>query len=192
MASGRTPPPDNHPGLFDIGLQRPVCSISNAFGLSSPAMPGSNAHFRKLAAHDYDDVVVLMAELTGDIPLAEGSLGRERFNQILTLDGSAMYGAEVDGTIVSAATLHILPTMTFGGRPYCLVENVVTLRTHQGKGLGGGVMTMVMDAAWAADAYKIMLLTGRTAGAKDFYEKLGFSADSKHGMTVRRAPERQA
>jgi hypothetical protein len=49
-----------------------------------------------------------------------------------------------------------------------------------------------MEIAWAANAYKTMLLTGTTSGVKGFYEKLGFRADLKHGMTIRRAPERTA
>lgn len=35
-----------------------------------------------------------------------------------------------------------------------------------------------------------MLLTGTAFGARGFYEKLGFEADSKHGMIMRRAPQR--
>jgi hypothetical protein len=48
-----------------------------------------------------------------------------------------------------------------------------------------------MQSAWAAGAYKIMLLTGKSLGAKGFYEKLGFSDDRKHGMMIRRAPARR-
>ncbi len=51
-------------------------------------------------------------------------------------------------------------------------------------------MQAAIDAAWAADCYKIMLLTGRTAEARGFYEKLGFGTDEKWGMTIRRVPER--
>ena len=72
----------------------------------------------------------------------------------------------------------------------CLVENVVTLQAFQGRGLARDVMTALIKAAWAADAYKIMLLTGRKQGARGFYRKLGFRDDQKHGMMLRRAPMR--
>ncbi|MEO1364479.1 MAG: GNAT family N-acetyltransferase [Pseudomonadota bacterium] len=88
-------------------------------------------------------------------------------------------------------TLHILPNMTQGGRPYALIENVVTHAEHRGAGHGRQVMEAAVAAAWAADCYKIMLLTGQTAQARGFYEALGFSADEKWGMTLRRAPLRQ-
>ena len=90
------------------------------------------------------------------------------------------------------ATLHILPNMTFSGRPYALAENVVTLNSHQGKGHGRTVMSYLQEQAWAANAYKVMLLTGRSAAARGFYEKLGYSADQKWGMVLRRAPLRTA
>jgi hypothetical protein len=53
-------------------------------------------------------------------------------------------------------------------------------------------MDHARDTAWAADAYKIMLLTGRTAGARGFYERLGYSGGDKHAMTLRRAPARKS
>jgi GNAT superfamily N-acetyltransferase len=71
-----------------------------------------------------------------------------------------------------------------------LVENVVTLRAFQSQGFGRGVMAMLIHAAWEAGAYKIMLLTGVEAGAYEFYEKLGFSGDSKLGMQIRNIPVR--
>ena len=89
------------------------------------------------------------------------------------------------------ATLHLLPNMTYGGRPYGLVENVVTLSAMQGQGLGRAVMEAVIAAAWEADAYKIMLLTGKEAGAKGFYYKLGFSNEQKFGMMLRRVEMRR-
>lgn len=101
-----------------------------------------------------------------------------------------MFGAEMNGHIVSMATLHMLPN--FGGRrtAYGLVENVVTLREFQGQGIGRAVIEKLLETAWAGGAYKVMLLTGIEAGARGFYEKLGFSGDSKIGMQIRKIPIR--
>ncbi len=149
------------------------------------------ALYRPLIAADYPDALCLYKELVGTIPVPEGNKGAARFADILQHPGTTIWGAELDGGIASMATLHILPNMTFSARPYCLVENVVTLRALQGRGLARGVMDSVRQAAWAAGAYKIMLLTGKSLGAKGFYEKLGFSDDQKYGMMIRRAPARQ-
>ncbi len=78
--------------------------------------------------------------------------------------------------------------MTYGGRPYCLAENVVTLKAYQGRGFGRKVMNALRDAAWEANAYKIMLLTGQDRGTKGFYESLGYKADQKYGMVLRQVP----
>ena len=80
--------------------------------------------------------------------------------------------------------------MTYGGRPYGLVENVVTLAARRGQGIGTLVLEHVINAAWQAGAYKIMLQTGRARGALRFYEGLGFSRTEKHGMILRRMPAR--
>ena len=151
----------------------------------------SGYHLRQLVRTDYDDARALYVDLVGDIPVPDGPEGRERFSEILSLPGTAIWGTEHEGRIVAMATLHVIPNMTFGGRAYAIVENVVTLRAHRGQGFGAAVMAAVVEAAWAADAYKVMLLTGKTMGAKGFYEKLGFTDQDKYGMTIRRAPPRQ-
>jgi GNAT superfamily N-acetyltransferase len=147
--------------------------------------------FRELRPADYADALMLYQELAGDTSFADDAGGKERFRQILAHPGTTIWGAEVQGAVLSMATLHILPNMTFDGRPYCLIENVVTRRSAQGRGLGRGVMQVVMAATWAANAYKIMLLTGKVKGAKGFYEKLGFTNEEKFGMVLIRAPMRK-
>ena len=97
-----------------------------------------------------------------------------------------MYGKVVDGCVVAMATLHILPNVTWGGRPYALVENVVTAAKHRGNGFGRETLEAARDAAWAQDCYKIMLLTGQGRNATGFYESVGFSRDNKFGMIIRR------
>lgn len=143
--------------------------------------------YRTLRPDDFDDALALYRELSGTRPVADGEFGRDCFRQILDREVTAIHGAETDGRVVSMATLHLMPNMTYGGRPYALVENVATLKTHQGQGIGRGVMNALIGMAWAADAYKIMLLTGRRAEARGFYEKLGFDGNEKHGMILRKA-----
>jgi GNAT superfamily N-acetyltransferase len=83
------------------------------------------------------------------------------------------------------ATLHLMPNMTYHGRPFGLIENVVTLPDARGQGFARAVMMALADTAQDANAYKIMLLTGRDNEAKGFYERLGYNADEKHGMILR-------
>ncbi|MEL6218731.1 MAG: GNAT family N-acetyltransferase [Pseudomonadota bacterium] len=146
---------------------------------------------RAARSTDYEAVLALYRELMGENPVIEGANGERRFAEVLAHPGTTLFVAEEDGAVVSVATLHVLPNMTFGGKPYALVENVVTLARCQGRGLGTQVMEHLIEAAWGAGCYKIMLLTAQGYGARDFYAKLGFSDTDKHGMTLRRAPPRR-
>jgi GNAT superfamily N-acetyltransferase len=145
------------------------------------------AKFRLLTANDFEDVAALFAELT-DEPL---TLDNRHYFNLLKFQSTQIFGAEVNDKIVAMATLHILPNLGGVRLAYGLVENVVTLQAYQKRGLGRGVIDMLIQAAWTAGAYKIMLLTGVEAGARKFYEKCGFSGQSKIGMQMRRIPARK-
>lgn len=142
---------------------------------------------RKLTSQDVQAALTLYRHLVGDQMIG----GADALARVLDHPGTSVFGAFKGDALLAMATLHILPNVTQGGRPYALVENVVTHAEHRGHGHGRRVMEAVIAAAWAADCYKIMLLTGRTAEARGFYEKLGFGADEKWGMTIRRAPVRR-
>lgn len=146
---------------------------------------------RKLGCNDFGDAFELYKELAGAIEVLNDEQGLAQFEAILAHPGTFVIGAEVDGRIVSIATLHLLPNITRGGRPYALIENVVTLQGYRGQGFATKVMQAAADEAWAATAYKIMLLTGKALGARDFYLKLGYRDDQKYGMVLRRPPWRQ-
>lgn len=141
---------------------------------------------RALTAADTEAAMRLYGDLAGEGALAEP----QAFATLLSHPGTTVLG-DWDGPVARAMlTLHILPNMTQAGRPYALIENVVTLADHRGAGHGRRVMEAAVQMAWGADCYKIMLLTGRTAQARGFYEALGFSAEEKWGMTLRRVPVR--
>ncbi len=135
---------------------------------------------------DYPAIVALYRELVGEIPVAEGEAGRAHWWALLSHSGTSVLAAEAERRIVAVATLHILLNMTYGRRPYALIENVVTAKHHQGRGFGRQVMQAAIARAWDAGAYKIMLLTGKKRRAHAFYEKVGFDPDEKFGMTLRR------
>ena len=146
---------------------------------------------RSATVDDFEVCHVLYKALVGEVDVPEGPSGRQRFAEVITHPGTTVFVADVDGVAVSMATLHLLPNMTYGGRPYAMVENVVTLKSHRGQGTARAVMNHIADVVWAADGYKIMLLTGRTYGARGFYEALGYTAEDKFGMVLRRVPPRK-
>ena len=137
---------------------------------------------RRLTADDTADAMSLYRELTA----GPTDLPEEQFAVVLKHNGTLVFGAECDGRIIGMITLHILPNVTWTGRPYALVENVVTTRAHRGMGVARRIMEAAINAAWEADCYKIMLLTSQARGAKGFYEAVGFSSENKYGMIIRR------
>lgn len=141
---------------------------------------------------------VAMDEAGGLLPLYQSLVGQaviggvEAVRAVIAHPGTQIFAAFDGDEAVAMVTLHLLPNVTQGGRPYALIEHVVTAREQRKQGLGRAVMHKAIDAAWDADAYKIMLMTGKTAQARGFYEGLGFDADEKWGMSLRRVPVRTA
>ena len=134
-----------------------------------------------LTAADWPAAEPLYWELTKSGAVA----GEVRFAEVVSHPGTKVVGKWADGRLVAMATLHILPNMTYAGRPYGLVENVVTARDRQRRGYGRSVMEYLITRAREAECYKIMLLTGRARAARGFYEAVGFSAEEKWGVIFR-------
>lgn len=91
--------------------------------------------------------------------------------------------AEVDGQVVGALTLYLLPNLSHGGRPFALIENVVVERDLRGGGIGRRLMARAESVASDAGCYKVMLMSNaRRAPAHAFYRALGYQA-SHQGFT---------
>jgi len=98
-----------------------------------------------------------------------------------------VFVAEADGRLVSSCTLVIIPNLTRVARPYGLVENVVTHAEYRNRGLARSVLEAALDAAWAADCYKVMLATGsKNPETLRFYDRSGFERGGKTFFQARR------
>lgn len=140
---------------------------------------------RALTAADCTQALALYALLNTGRPARQDQDAEAQFEEVITHPGTEVLGVFDGEMLVAMVTLHVLPNMTNGGRPYALIENVVTHQAVRKQGLGRMAMQAAIDRACLADAYKVMLLTGKANGARRFYEKLGFSADEKWGMVWR-------
>ena len=139
---------------------------------------------RPLVDGDADVALKLYNELTFGPDCSDANAVRA----VLSHSGTTVLGA-LDGTNLCAMlTLHLMPNVTWGARPYGLIENVVTSERYRKRGIGKHLMQAALARAWAADAYKVMLMTGQKRDAKQFYEKAGFSSEDKHAMVARRYP----
>jgi GNAT superfamily N-acetyltransferase len=111
-------------------------------------------------------------------------------DRFLLYPGSAILVGEVDGLLIVSCTLVVVPNLTRGGRPYGLIENVVTHGDFRKRGYGKQILNSAATAAWNAGCYKVMLMTG--SGKPEtlkFYLDAGFE-QSKTGFQMRKLPIR--
>ena len=113
------------------------------------------------------------------LPEEDGKL-REVWEQILADGNHHVIVAEEEGEIRSSCVCVVVPNLTRGGRPYALVENVVTHRDHRRRGLASACLACARAAAVEQNCYKIMLLTGaKELGTLDFYRRAGYNSADK-------------
>ena len=94
--------------------------------------------------------------------------------------------AEIEGDILGTCYLNIMPNLTAGGRPYAVIENVVTDVSHRNKGIGKAVLNWATSMAWRNNCYKVMLMSGRAdESVHQFYRSCGFDADEKQAYIRR-------
>lgn len=125
-----------------------------------------------------------------DEPISR-DLAASRLDEINQLPGSAVLLGLLGDDLVTSCTLIIIPNLTNGGKPYALIENVVTDALHRGQGYGTRLLRAAVAAAWEAGCYKVMLMTGsKQPSILKFYENAGFE-QSKTGFQMRRISARQ-
>lgn len=91
---------------------------------------------------------------------------------------------EEDGKLLATSNITIVPNLTRAGRPYAVIENVVTHPSARRRGFGRETMELLMDFAKEKDCYKVILLSSSNRiEAHRFYESLGFDGDAKRGFT---------
>ncbi|MCA3279952.1 MAG: GNAT family N-acetyltransferase [Roseomonas sp.] len=114
-----------------------------------------------------------------------------RLKAIKQIPGSEVLLGLLGDDLVASCTLIVIPNLTRGGKPYGLIENVVTHALYRGRGFGTRLLQAVAEAAWEAGCYKIMLLTGsKKPSTIRFYEAAGFE-QTKTGFQMRRMAVRQ-
>lgn len=137
---------------------------------------------RPLVVEDAPAALALYSEFGNGPPCTDNAA----FERVLNHPGTTVWGAFASEALLGMATLHVMPNVTWGARPYALIENVITHSGYRRQGVGRRVMDATTSAAFDAGAYKIMLLTGTKRSAVEFYRKVGFDTEDKTGLVLRR------
>lgn len=113
------------------------------------------------------------------------------FRRFVLYPGSAILIGTMGEVMAASCTLVVIPNLTRGGRPYGLIENVVTHTGYRNRGFGRALLQAAAERAWAQDCYKVMLLTGsKNPATLAFYASAGFE-QTKTGFQMRRHPARE-
>ena len=140
---------------------------------------------------DLEGLAALYPHLNpSDEPISR-DLATARLDAINQIPGSTVLLGLLHDELVASCTLIVIPNLTRGGKPYALIENVVTDARHRGQGYGTRILRAAVAAAWEAGCYKVMLLTGsKQPSTLNFYENAGFE-QTKTGFQIRRMSARQ-
>jgi GNAT superfamily N-acetyltransferase len=142
---------------------------------------------RLAASVDLSGVLALYRHLHPmDAPLPGPPELERLWATMLAHPGLKCVVASSDGALVSSCCVAIIPNLSRGGRPYALIENVVTHADFRRRGFGTAVVKRALALAWEAGCYKAMLLTGsKRPETHRFYEHCGFRSNDKTGFVAR-------
>ncbi len=141
---------------------------------------------REVAAAELPALLHLYTHLNPNDPPLPLNEAAEIWTPMVQDPNRCVYGAYRENELVAACTLVVIPNLTRGGRPYALIENVVTHADHRRRGYATAVLKHALAAAWTRGCYKVMLLTGsKTEATLRFYENAGFRRGDKTGFVAR-------
>lgn len=142
---------------------------------------------RRIAPSELQSLLALYQHLHNeDAPLPEPSTLKAIWQELQHNPRYLYLGAYVAGKLVSSCTMTVIPNLTRGGKPYGLIENVVTHADHRQRGYGKAVLAQALSFAWSQGCYKVMLMTGRKDEATlQFYESAGFDRHDKQAFTAK-------
>ena len=134
---------------------------------------------REAAHQDLEALLELYRWLNSD-PIPPARDAKALWERLLAAEEIHVLAAEEKGRLVSSCTLAVIPNLTHGGKPYALVENVVTHPDWRGRGLASACLDHARELARREGCYKIMLLTGsKQDSTLRFYERAGYNRSDK-------------
>ena len=140
---------------------------------------------------DLEGLLKLYQQLNSSDEETSLDLAASRLDAIKQIPGSDVLLGLLGTELFTSCTLIVIPNLTRGGKPYALIENVVTPAGYRGRGYGTSILHAAAKAAWDAGCYKVMLMTGsKQPSTLKFYENAGFE-QSKTGFQMRRISARQ-
>jgi GNAT superfamily N-acetyltransferase len=141
----------------------------------------------RFAEHrDLKAVLRLYQELRPQDPELAASRAEAVWSDVLGQPHIRIVVAEVDGGLASTCMIAVIANLASEGRPFAVIEHVITLPQFRGQGLASAVMRRALDFAWSRNCCKVMLLSGmQRPEAHKLYESLGFRGDVERGFVIK-------
>ena len=133
---------------------------------------------------DVNGILTLYRELRpGDPELPEP---KPLLSKILSNPDLALVVCECEDTLAATCMLAIVPNLASGGRPFGVLEHVVTLNSFRRRGFARAVLQFALEIAWSRNCYKVILLSGiQRSDAHAMYESVGFRGDVERGFVAK-------
>ena len=121
-----------------------------------------------------------------DSPWPSEDLAAEALARVLDHSGVTIFIGEIGTHAVATCMLIVSPNFSRGGRPFAMIENVVTDQDHRQRGYGRQIVQHAIEAARALDCYRVTLMTGsKREETLRFYETTGLQRGTKTAFEVR-------
>jgi len=121
-----------------------------------------------------------------DPPWPSDAYAADALASVLAQAGTTILICEAGGVAVSTCMLVVCPNFSRAGRPFALIENVVTHREHRRHGHGRRVVARAIEIARELGCYRVTLMTGsRREETLRFYEGTGMRRNSKTAFEAR-------
>ena len=147
----------------------------------------SHVQVRRAGADDLSGVLALFRHLHPDDPVLETGRAEAIWRELLGQPSNKVFVIDGVGHLKATCTLTIIPSLARGGRGYAIIENVVTHPECRRTGMGSAVVAAAVEAAWAANCYKVSLATGsQRESTLRFYETAGFERNARNFFEMRR------
>ena len=152
-----------------------------------PVMNKGDIHLRLAQREDVEELLRLLPQLTNNPKSVSASTpGIEEALKIF--DRIQEHGnifiivaTEAEGQIVGALTIVVVPNLTYNGRPWAVIENVVVDRNYRGQGIGSLMMKQAFQMAQEFGCYKVQVVSGAKDEQIQFYRQVGMDDQKCHG-----------
>jgi GNAT superfamily N-acetyltransferase len=123
----------------------------------------------------------------GDEELSDRKRTKNILREMRDDPRTILLGLFIGEHLISACNAALILNLTRGGKPFAIIENVITRPESRGKGYGTLLMKKMIDECWNHGCYKIILQSNsRRIDAHRFYCSIGFDMEAKKAFVMYR------